>query len=603
MLTRRICGFIIIVAICILGCNAAPTGARPAYAGQEDAALFQETLSAFGQWLNYGQYGQVWRPGQVDKNWRPYTNGRWVPTPEGYVFETDEPWGWATYHYGNWLPTKDHGWVWVPGRTWYPHTVNWRTNDENVGWAPVPPPESMGAETFYTDEYPTTDYSSIGLNSSGYNSNNVLPSNWIFTRATDFLLGWGQPYSSAYSYASSGVMLAPQYIPVIYERTVYVTNYVSPSYAANAYYNWGPPLTYITKVTTLKNIANDLHYKNLRLAQLRNVMPPPNLRQRHPAWREVLPMVGTARQGHLRSVPNFKMVSGRLNYPDAIPAPTSLNQQNPAARSSSPLGGKPPISGKPMVIDNTSLTNRQAGPGQLNKPENQSQVPSFPRTGTAASVSGQKRGQELLPKNLPAPTPTSPGQPVGQQLTVAPPHQPYQSRREVPRGEARAYQENQVRRYQEPHFPPDQQRAEQELRIRQQQRLLMEQRQREAAARQLREQQQSRSQQQLQEEQQRRQAEMQRQQQMQQQRQAEIMRQQQLQQQQQAETMRQQQLQQQRQAEMIRQQQMAQQQQHQAEMMRARQMQQQQQVVRQAPPPAPQAPPAQHQRKRDNQQQ
>ena len=205
MLPRYICRLAIILAVCTLSFSMASPGATPAYAGQEDAALFQEALSAFGQWLNYGQHGLVWRPGQVDKNWRPYTNGRWVPTQEGYVFETDEPWGWATYHYGNWLPTKDQGWVWVPGRTWYPHTVNWRTNDENVGWAPVPPPESMGAETFYSDEYPAMDYSSAGLNSSGYYANNVLPSNWMFTRATDFLLGWGQPYSSAYSYATSGV--------------------------------------------------------------------------------------------------------------------------------------------------------------------------------------------------------------------------------------------------------------------------------------------------------------------------------------------------------------------------------------------------------------
>ena len=140
---------------------------------------------------------------------------------------------------------------------------------------------------------------------------------------------------------------------------MYVTNYVSPSYAANAYYNWGPPLTYIAKMTPLKNIESDSHYKNLRLAQLRNVMPPANLRQRHPAWREVLPMAGTARQGHLRSVPNFKMVSGRLNYPDAIPAPASLSPwQDP------PHQGKPPISGKPLVIDNRTLTNLQSGPGQ-----------------------------------------------------------------------------------------------------------------------------------------------------------------------------------------------------------------------------------------------
>ena len=233
--------FIILLAFCTLGLTAAPPGAQQVYAGQEDAALFQEALSRYGQWLNYGSYGLVWRPRQVNRDWRPYTNGRWVPTPEGYVFETDEPWGWATYHYGNWLPTRDHGWVWVPGRTWYPHTVNWRTNDENVGWAPVPPPEYVGAEN-YSAGYPAMGYdSSSALNSYGSYPYNTLASSWIFTRATNFLLGWGQPYSSMYSYAYNGLLLGPQYIPTVYERTVYVTNYVSPSYAINAYYNWGPP--------------------------------------------------------------------------------------------------------------------------------------------------------------------------------------------------------------------------------------------------------------------------------------------------------------------------------------------------------------------------
>ncbi len=44
-------------------------------------------------------------------------------------------------------PPKNNGWVWVPGRTWYPSTVEWRTSPESepvdtsyVGWAPTPPP-------------------------------------------------------------------------------------------------------------------------------------------------------------------------------------------------------------------------------------------------------------------------------------------------------------------------------------------------------------------------------------------------------------------------------------------------------------------------------
>ncbi len=142
--------------------------------------------------------------------------------------------------------------------------------------------------------------------------NGISPTSWIFTRASDFLLGYGQPYASSYSYAYAGVLAAPQYIPTIYERTVYVNNYVYPSYAPRACYNWGPPVTYITKVTNIKNIEIDHRYKNLRLAHLRNVMPPANLAHRHPAWREIWPAaaanqaksdpIGTQLQNGLRGI-------------------------------------------------------------------------------------------------------------------------------------------------------------------------------------------------------------------------------------------------------------------------------------------------------------
>ena len=555
MLPKPMAGLIVILAVCTLGLTLTPPDASPAYAGQEDAALFQEALSAYGQWLNHGQHGLVWRPRQVSRNWQPYANGRWVPTQDGYVFETDEPWGWATYHYGNWLTTNDHGWVWVPGRTWYPHTVNWRTSDENVGWAPVPPPENLGSDSFYSDEYPM-DYDSSGINSYRGYSNSISPLNWIFIRSTNFLMGWGQPYSSAYSYYGSGVLLSPQYIPVVYARTVYVSNYVSPGYAANAYYNWGPPVTYITRVTNINNLDIDRRCRETRLANLRNVMPPDNVTRRHPAWREILP----ARHGQSRPAPNFRLASGKLNYPNAVPAPASLVANTKGTRPSSPPAGKLPMteSGKTIVIDNKSLAHSPSRPMQLQQSTNQSQNPDNSRNGTTASVYGPKRQPELFQKNPPAQPTTAPGQ----QLPVSSPPQSYQSRRDFPGTEPRASQENRLRRDQQQHSPPDQQRAEQELRLRQQQRLLTERRQQETTARQMQEQQQSRSQQQVQLEQQRRQAEMQRHQQLQQQKQAEIMRQQQIQQQQQAEMRQQQMQQQQRQAaEMMRQQQSAQQQQ------------------------------------------
>ena len=143
---QRPLGFMVALALTfalVLG----PGFTGAAQAASEDVAMFYDDLSQLGQWVEYENYGPVWRPTGVPEDWRPYTNGRWVPTNDGNVFESEEPWGWATYHYGNWMPTEASGWVWVPGRTWYPSTVEWRTSPESepvdtsyVGWAPTPPP-------------------------------------------------------------------------------------------------------------------------------------------------------------------------------------------------------------------------------------------------------------------------------------------------------------------------------------------------------------------------------------------------------------------------------------------------------------------------------
>ena len=66
---------------------------KPAYAGTEDAAMFYDELAQYGDWVDYENYGPVWYPTQVDQDWRPYVNGRWVPTEQGQVFETQEDWG------------------------------------------------------------------------------------------------------------------------------------------------------------------------------------------------------------------------------------------------------------------------------------------------------------------------------------------------------------------------------------------------------------------------------------------------------------------------------------------------------------------------------
>ncbi len=68
----------------------------------------------------------------------PYSNGQWVNTDAGWYFKAPTPEEEIVHHYGRWAYT-DAGWVWVPGRVWAPAWVDWREDDNNIAWAPVPP--------------------------------------------------------------------------------------------------------------------------------------------------------------------------------------------------------------------------------------------------------------------------------------------------------------------------------------------------------------------------------------------------------------------------------------------------------------------------------
>src|SRR2546430_2161121 len=104
-------------------------------------STFYTKLESHGAWLETADYGYVWQPREAEssRTWRPYTNGRWVYTDVGWTWISEEPFGWATYHYGRWTRLRGIGWVWVPGNEWAPDWVSWRKSNDYVGWAPLPP--------------------------------------------------------------------------------------------------------------------------------------------------------------------------------------------------------------------------------------------------------------------------------------------------------------------------------------------------------------------------------------------------------------------------------------------------------------------------------
>ncbi|MCD8029370.1 MAG: hypothetical protein LUF85_00610 [Bacteroides sp.] len=69
----------------IIMCMVAASLSLSAQTANKAAITFQEfynTLSPYGTWIEYPQYGNVWHPNVSD--FRPYaTNGHWEYTTEG----------------------------------------------------------------------------------------------------------------------------------------------------------------------------------------------------------------------------------------------------------------------------------------------------------------------------------------------------------------------------------------------------------------------------------------------------------------------------------------------------------------------------------------
>jgi hypothetical protein len=121
----------------------------PDQSNPDESASFQtfyDGLAPQGTWMQSSDFGYVWQPAVNDPNWAPYTNGHWVYTNVGWTWVSDEPWGWATYHYGRWVNLDGTGWCWVPGYTWAPAWVSWRYGAGYCGWAPLPPASFVGID-------------------------------------------------------------------------------------------------------------------------------------------------------------------------------------------------------------------------------------------------------------------------------------------------------------------------------------------------------------------------------------------------------------------------------------------------------------------------
>ena len=186
-------------------------------AGAQDVNVsyqsFYDNLSPYGQWVSDPSYGNVWVPNEGG-DFRPYgSRGHWAMTDYGNTWVSEDPWGWACYHYGRWTYNPYYGWVWVPGYEWAPAWVSWRYGGGQCGWAPLGPGVSIGESYYCPDSW------------------------WVFV---------GPQYM--YRQDCFNYWRGPGYNNTYIHQTTIINNYYRDN-GTQVRYNYGPRAEQITAVT------------------------------------------------------------------------------------------------------------------------------------------------------------------------------------------------------------------------------------------------------------------------------------------------------------------------------------------------------------------
>ncbi len=145
---------LIIAAVIIVFGLSASADANTNYA-KRVGGYFYTSLAPYGTWIEIGFGTPVWRPTMMKRNWSPYYQGQWVYTNYGWYWDSYEPFGHVVYHYGRWYYDDYYGWIWIPDNEWAPAWVDWRYDDDYIGWAPLSPYAlfSINIGIHYTHDY------------------------------------------------------------------------------------------------------------------------------------------------------------------------------------------------------------------------------------------------------------------------------------------------------------------------------------------------------------------------------------------------------------------------------------------------------------------
>lgn len=381
--------------------------------------FFYDNLEPYGDWREVGDLGYCWQPRDVERDWRPYSEGRWLYTDAGWTWDSDEPYSWAVYHYGRWARVDRIGWVWVPGTEWGPAWVSWRYSSRHVGWAPLPP------EARFTR--------SVGFSSRVDAEFGIGPTNYNFVEVRNF----GAPRLRT-------VIIEPRDNITIIRQT---TNITRITYVNSVVYNEGPQYDLISRESAQPIRRLKLERREefdgdpatLRAEQLRTTVAGDSLRvvafpfgakaaaaprklaervkkpEVDRGWKDAGPPAEVAK---LRTQIKSEPVKPAERPPTAPPVTddqpakgkvrAGVKETRPAAPIKTEVAPPPPE--KPEAPDRTARPDEPAKPVKPVKPEPNRVPPSPPPLEEPAPTSVFKKG-----KNKGVETPRPPAEAVPQE--------------------------------------------------------------------------------------------------------------------------------------------------------------------------------------------
>jgi len=336
-----------------------PQSVAPQPMALPDYSLFYEGLAPYGRWFEVNGYGYCWRPTISVAGWRPYVDGCWVWSSLGWAWQTNEPFGWATYHYGRWVNLASYGWVWVPGSEWAPAWVAWRQSRDCVGWAPLPPEQGVCSGVYRDCD------SRYGLG----------PTSYVFINTTQFV---SPTYINVYAPVTQRT--------TIFQHSVNVTQLVPRSGHKHAFVQQGgPPRAQMEQAcgrTVPQRQVHTMHADQLPTQQhhgRRDAAAPvamvelptiaPGGHMRHPDVKEHIQH--PARVGGFEGVP--QRVATEIRETIAREGETAVVQQQPGQH---PMHGRTPHQPSRHPGEAPAVVN--GVPGLSNAPSQETVHPAIP---------------------------------------------------------------------------------------------------------------------------------------------------------------------------------------------------------------------------------